>query len=81
MLFGTFFVTVTIAGCKYESVSQKHDPKEWSVPADGRRSHCMITFEIVVPGIISTIAEVRYDDIASNGRGVPFPQHVLSKVR
>ena len=41
----------------------------------------MISFEIVLRDIISTIAEVRYDDLASNGRGVPFPQHVLSKVR
>ena len=38
----------------------------------------MITFEIALPGIISTFAEVRYDNI---GRSAPFPHKVLSEVR
>ena len=74
--FGAFFVTVTIAGCKYETASQQRDPNEWAIPTDGRRSRCMITFEIALPNIISAISEVRYDDIASNERGVPFPQKI-----
>ena len=51
------------------------------MPLNGRRSQCNVTFEIALPGMISTITEVRYDNIASDGRGVPFPQHVLSKVK
>ena len=79
MFFGALFVTVTIAGYKYETQSQQHDPKEWSVSASGRRSQCMISFEIALPGSISTIAEKCYDNIAAHVRGVPFPQHVFSK--
>ena len=74
MFFGAFFVTVTIAGYKYETHSQQHDPKDWSVSASSRLSYCMISFEIALPGIMSTITEVCYDNIASLGRGVPFPQ-------
>ena len=79
--FGAFFVTVTIAGYKYETASQQRDPNDFSVPSNGRRSKCMITFEIALPGVISAMTEARYNDIASNGRSVPFPQQVLSKVR
>ena len=81
MFFGAFFVTVTIAGNKYETQSQQHDPNQWPMPPHGRRSQCNVAFEIALLGIISPIAEVRYNHIASDGRGVPFPQHVLFKVR
>ena len=50
ILFVAFFVTVTIAGCKYETASQQHDPTDWLVPSNGRRCHCMISFEIALPG-------------------------------
>ena len=65
--FGAFF-----AGYNYESASQQRDPKEWALPADGRRSHCMISFEITLPSIISVVSEVRYDDIMKK-QPVPFP--------
>ena len=74
MFFGAFFVTVKIAGYKYETHSQQHDPKDWSVPSNGRRSQCTITFEIALQGIISTITEVCYNHIASDGRGMSDPK-------
>ena len=74
-------VTVTIAGYKYATESRKHDPKEWSVAARGWRSRCVLSFEVVLPGIMSTLTEVFYDDIASKERVAQFPQNGLSKVR
>ena len=68
----------TDAGYKYETQSQQHDPIQWPVPLNGRRSQCNVTFEIALPGVISAVTEARYDDIASNGRPVPFPQQALS---
>ena len=41
----------------------------------------MITFEIALPGVISVMTEARHDDIASNGRPVPYPQKAVSKIR
>ena len=65
------FFKAFFAGYKYESSSQQRDPKEWALPADGRRSHCIIAFEITMPSIISVVSEVRYDDMKK--RPVPFP--------
>ena len=81
MFVGAFFVTVTIAGYKYGTQSQQHDPNQWPMPPNGRRSQCNVIFEIALPGVISAATEACYDDIASNGRPVPFPQHVISKER
>ena len=81
MFFGAFFVTVTIAGYKYETQSQQHDPNQWPVPPNGRRSQCNVTFEIALPGVISAMTEARYDHIASDGRPVPFPQKAVSEIR
>ena len=69
------------AGYKYETQSQQHDPNQWPVPFNGRRSQCNVTFEIALPGVISAMPEARYDHIASDGRPVPFPQKAVSKIR
>ena len=61
--------------------SQQHDPNQWPVPPNGRRSQCNVTFEIALPGVISAMTEARYDHIASDGRPVPFPQKAVSEIR
>ena len=55
---------------------------EWSMPADGWHSHCMVIFENALPGVLPVLTGgVCYDAIAANGRHIPFPEKLLSKIR
>ena len=63
---------------KHETASQQHDPKDLTVPSNGRRAHCVITFDVALPNLTSVQCEVRYDVIV---RGISFPVQLLSTVR
>ena len=56
---------------KHETASQQHDPQNWTVPSNGRRSRCMITFDVALGNLTSTQCQVRCLDI---GRGVALPK-------
>ena len=69
--------------CTYthETASQQHDPQDWTVPSDGRCSHCKVTFEIGFVGGMSVSTEASFNDIVSKGRFIQLPQQFLTRLR
>ena len=52
------------------------------MPTKAWRSQCLVQFEIVLPGVLSVLTEgCSYNHIVDNGRGVSFPQKLLTTVR
>ena len=52
------------------------------MPTKAWRSQCLVQFDIVLPGVLSVLTGgCSYNHIVDNGRGVSFPQKLLTTVR
>ena len=76
------FVFSNPLGYKYKTESFKHHPKDWVVPANGRRSQSLVVFEIGLPGHTSLLTQrARNDKIVDPCRGVPLPKKLMTQAR
>ena len=76
------FIVARLLGYKLESDSLKLYSKDWVVPADGRRSHCLVVFEISLPGHTSLLIQgASYYHIVVHKRGAALLQKLLIQVR
>ena len=72
VLVAVFFFSSPL-GYKYQAETRKEQPGDWVVPTNDNRPHCLVIFEIGLPGVLCVLTEVSsYHRIVIDGRGVPL---------